>query len=348
MIVEVSYTDPKESKIFSSFKKEKLTIESLKDVECFILKNNYKFSSLLNLEGDFPTKKAKPNENLSGKLIKFENNKKFYLVEKMIIGRELEKTNSELNIKSLTPAVSVSNGTWDTISHIEVIDYDFTTNDGTALNINVMTDKEYNDLVSEYNKIQKTMSFTGHRPDKLGGYSTNTTHFIKNETMKKLRLEVQDILEYYINEKGVENFITGGALGVDQLAFWVVLDLKRKYPHIKNTLAIPFDGVEGRWRKIDKDWYYKMFKYADDVIYVENRKDYEVNEDDKRLRVIKLMQKSNEYMIDYSYYTLAVYDNTKGGTRNCLNYAKKMNREIVVIDPSKEFQEYTIDRYISK
>jgi len=49
------------------------------------------------------------------------------------------------------------------------------------------------------------------------------------------------------------------------------------------------------------------------------------------------MQKRNEYMVDNADIVIAVWDGTKGGTCNCVRYAKKLGKDIVIINP-KEIQ----------
>ncbi|GMX64544.1 hypothetical protein Elgi_38130 [Paenibacillus elgii] len=61
---------------------------------------------------------------------------------------------------------------------------------------------------------RQTCGFTGHRPDKLGGcYSLKHSESIR--VMEKLT----PILEQLINEEGITRFISGGAIGFDQIAF---------------------------------------------------------------------------------------------------------------------------------
>ena len=44
------------------------------------------------------------------------------------------------------------------------------------------------------------------------------------------------------------------------------------------------------------------------------------------------MQKRNKYMVDNSQYVIAVWDGSKSGTFNTLKYARKLKRNIMVID----------------
>lgn len=73
--------------------------------------------------------------------------------------------------------------------------------------------------------MTKTACFTGHRPNKLNGYNPKDN----SEMLFKLR----DIVVDHIENKEVDTFISGMALGVDMWASKIVLKLKETYPHIK-------------------------------------------------------------------------------------------------------------------
>jgi uncharacterized phage-like protein YoqJ len=47
------------------------------------------------------------------------------------------------------------------------------------------------------------------------------------------------------------------------------------------------------------------------------------------------MQKRNEYMVDNSDIVIAVWDGSKGGTYNCVKYAEKLGKKIIVINPKE-------------
>lgn len=40
-------------------------------------------------------------------------------------------------------------------------------------------------------------------------------------------------------------------------------------------------------------------------------------------------------MTDKADLVIALYDGTKGGTKNCVDYAKKRNKEILIINPKE-------------
>lgn len=164
---------------------------------------------------------------------------------------------------------------------------------------------------------KKTVCFTGHRPNKLGGYD------MRNPTMLKLKDKLLEVIEELIIKEEKSRFITGGALGTDQAACWCVHILKKKYPHIKNIIATPFKEQDKVWSADQKKWYKRMLDVADEIINVEELGKYKVSGDKPGEFSPAKMQKRNEYMIDHSEAIVAVYDGSKSGTRNCLNYAKK-------------------------
>ncbi|WP_316274464.1 SLOG family protein [Bacillus halotolerans] len=179
-------------------------------------------------------------------------------------------------------------------------------------------EKERERLLEEQETLRKkTVCFTGHRPNKLGGYD------MKNSTMLKLKDKLLEVIEELIIKEEKSRFITGGALGTDQAACWCVHILKKKFPHIKNIIATPFKEQDKVWSADQKLWYKRMLDVSDEIINVEELDKYKVSGDKPGEFSPAKMQKRNEYMIDHSEAIVAVYDGSKSGTRNCLNYARK-------------------------
>ena len=71
--------------------------------------------------------------------------------------------------------------------------------------------------------MDKTLCFTGRRPKDLFGYDKDKYYPI----VDKLELILED---FYL--QGFKKYISGGAQGFDQLSFWAVNRLKKKYPDI--------------------------------------------------------------------------------------------------------------------
>jgi uncharacterized phage-like protein YoqJ len=182
--------------------------------------------------------------------------------------------------------------------------------------------------------IRQTVCFTGHRPNKLFGYDLNDKRY------KPLYEQLTNVVELCINEEDIIRFISGAALGVDQISFWLVHKLKIKYPDIKNIVAVPFKNQDKVWSIEQKHWYKKMLEKADEVIYIDELNDYryKVNNNIVGEYSIEKMQRRNEWMVDNSRIVIAVHDDSKGGTKNCIYYAHKEGKSIFKINPKYNFE----------
>lgn len=171
------------------------------------------------------------------------------------------------------------------------------------------------------------VAFTGHRPDKLYGYKLDSAEYKKLEEVLISQLK-QIILEYKS-----DIFISGGALGFDTLAFNCVKTLQKEYP-IHQLLAIPFEKQDVKWTKVSVSNYRNMKKEAN-VVYVDTIEEYKVKDTEIGYYYPAKMQKRNEYMVDKCKILVACWNgDTSGGTYNCISYAKKNNKKILVIDPN--------------
>lgn len=149
---------------------------------------------------------------------------------------------------------------------------------------------------------------TGHRPDKLGGYTYNGIHH-------KIFLWFCEQLELYTPEL----VISGMALGVDQLLVKAALNL-----NIPFEAAIPFKGQESCWPYSSQEIYRKYLNKAHKITYVSSPGYSSAK-----------MQRRNEYMVDTCDLLLGVYDGTLGGTANCIKYAKSKEKKILIYNPKE-------------
>lgn len=81
----------------------------------------------------------------------------------------------------------------------------------------------------------KTACFTGHRPRGLRGY-------VGHEAYEPLVGAIERACERLVDEFGVTDFVSGGAQGVDQLAFWAVNRLKARRPGKPMVVLEPSTG----------------------------------------------------------------------------------------------------------
>lgn len=140
---------------------------------------------------------------------------------------------------------------------------------------------------------------TGHRPDKLGGYSED--NFIK----------LVELCSIFLQFKNPKTVISGMALGYDQALAQASIDLK-----IDLIAAIPCKNQEEKWNKESKMKYNKILSFAKEKILISD--DY----------TPFCMQKRNIWMIDHCDEVVALFDGTNGGTKNCIDYAVKKNKPI--------------------
>lgn len=154
------------------------------------------------------------------------------------------------------------------------------------------------------------VAFTGHRPDKLGGYKLpNPTYLYVCRQIEKTLKELQP-----------EKVISGMALGVDQWAANIAHKLG-----IPFIAAVPFKGQESMWPAASQSIYNNLIKRAGEVVYV-CPGSYSAAK----------MQTRNEWMVDRCDKLIAIWDGTSGGTGNCVAYAQQIGKSIIRINPKDQ------------
>ncbi len=155
------------------------------------------------------------------------------------------------------------------------------------------------------------VSFTVHRPNKIGGYDEN------NELRVQIKQDIRDFLTSQFNETPDLTVLVGGALGVDT-------DVAREcwrlaIPYI---LCAPCRNQDSKWRAESRVAYKKMCELAHQVIYVH----------DGAYTSAQCLFDRNKYMVDNSDKLVAVWNgDTFGGTWHCMSYAKSVNKPIAHI-----------------
>jgi len=150
--------------------------------------------------------------------------------------------------------------------------------------------------------------FTGHRPQKIGGFD------IPNPTYNHICSEIR---KHLINIRP-EKAISGMAIGVDQWCSEICNEL-----NIPWIAAVPFKGQENIWTKKSQDKYNQLLNQAVEVVIV-CEGGYEPWK----------MQKRNEWMVDHSDAIVGVWNGSPGGTSNCMRYAHQLNKMIYRISPT--------------
>ncbi|MDE6613046.1 MAG: DUF1273 domain-containing protein [Clostridia bacterium] len=166
--------------------------------------------------------------------------------------------------------------------------------------------------------MTKTCCCTGHRP-KGFPYQYGIDKQKHDTYLKTLEQKIELAVTVY----GMTNFISGMAIGEDMDFAETVLKLRNKYP-ITLECAIPCPNQTLKWDSADKLRYESILKRADEIDLV------------SKLYTPESMLNRNRYMVDKSELIIAVFNGIeKGGTWYTINYAKKENKIIELIELCK-------------
>ena len=164
--------------------------------------------------------------------------------------------------------------------------------------------------------IENCCAFSGHRPHKFPW---------KYNEMDSRCFALKAVLAEQITnlvEAGVTQFLSGMAEGTDIFCSEIVLALREKNPTIKLHCILPCKEQADKWMASSQDLYHSILDRADSIVYVSRT--YHKN----------CMLERNRFLVDHAATLLAVYNGERrGGTAATMRYAKKMGREIIMIDP---------------
>lgn len=188
-----------------------------------------------------------------------------------------------------------------------------------------------NNIVNIQTDNNFTVCFTGHRPKAI--FPVQPYAEEKRPLYQKIVDDVNALVLDLIAQ-GYTHFITGGAQGFDQLAFWAVHSAKSSCSGIINDVYIPFIGQENRWAKtgiFSQKEYIQMLQLADNVYTCAQ----DVDTSDYKQTVKALMYR-NECMVNASTIVIGMHNDDswktarKGGTAGCLQYADKQKKHLIV------------------
>ena len=159
-------------------------------------------------------------------------------------------------------------------------------------------------------------AFTGHRPKSFPWKDNETAPgcvLLKETLAEQIKL---------LTKRGVTEFLSGMAQGVDLWGAEIVLDLKKKNPALRLRCILPCEGQEDAWPASEQERYRSILRQADEVIYV------------NREYTSDCMLARNRYLVEHSFVLLAVYNGScRSGTGMTVRYAQKQGREVIIIDP---------------
>ena len=179
-----------------------------------------------------------------------------------------------------------------------------------------------------------TICFTGDKPKDLCGYDIENYKLFTKQFVEKLSSIAENILKHDDTEI---RWISGGAQGFQQMAFWTVDIIKQKHPEwnmkMKNIVYQPFPNQPDRWHEglFGPTQYKNMLQCADEIkcLTEENPNDYNAMSD--------AMTRQNHQMVNDSDYVIALYpaDNwntaMRSNTCECMRYACENRKDIMQI-----------------
>ena len=164
-----------------------------------------------------------------------------------------------------------------------------------------------------------SVAFTGYRPLKLH-FGDDWTHPDAIRLRAALKAEYERLYQL-----GYRQFLTGGALGCDLMAAEVILELKEEHggrkSGISHVLCLPCYHYTSKWPEDQRERLKKIAKHSM-VDFISAREYYN-----------GCMQVRNRHMVDNSAMLLAIYDGQKGGTRNTVEYAQKVGKDVIALQP---------------
>jgi uncharacterized phage-like protein YoqJ len=154
------------------------------------------------------------------------------------------------------------------------------------------------------NLTDLTLAVTGHRPDKLGGYS------------EEVNWRLIKLAEFLIATAKPAKVITGMALGWDQAVAYAAIRAK-----VYTIAAIPFAGQESKWPSASQARYRTILAKCNERVVV-SPGDFAGWK----------MQARNAWMVDRCDALGALWNGTEGGTYNCLEYAEKQEDPVTIFN----------------
>lgn len=153
----------------------------------------------------------------------------------------------------------------------------------------------------------KTCCFTGHR--RLSQEKIESI-------VKRLDIAINGLID-----KGVTDFISGGAIGFDLIAASLIVTKKEMGHDVRLIFALPCRNQDEKWSDGQKKLYHDLLGEADEVIYVSEK--YSDG----------CMKKRNRYMVDNSAYCICAHLHQMSGTDQTVRYAQR--KGLIIMDVAK-------------
>ena len=207
--------------------------------------------------------------------------------------------------------------------------------------------------------MERAVFFTGHRPPSIGGYDTPAYRQVHVDVHNFL---LRTILNWYQADEPITTYITGMAQGIDQIAANAVLEVKATLDRIRLIAAIPYANQSDWWKGNSPAQYHNLLEKCDEIHVVNANPNMSVRAD-----AAKKLELRNRFMVRFPHHASSpegaeqfaahfpqlahlVVQQTlvptvtvagiaisttadKGGTANCIRYAKRKGVATLVVNP---------------
>lgn len=165
-------------------------------------------------------------------------------------------------------------------------------------------------------EVPRSVAFTGHRPESLPFGNDESAPSCQALKDKLYRAIVR------IAKLGPATFYCGMAQGVDIICGELVVAAQKQYPHIDLCCVLPYRNHGQRWPAAWRNRHNALLEAANwiDCLSEVSRRD--------------CYHRRNRYLVESAETLIAVYDGREtGGTAYTVQYARRWNRYVIVIDP---------------
>ena len=88
---------------------------------------------------------------------------------------------------------------------------------------------------------EKTVAFSGHRTNRIAKFTAD-----REKLFREVAFDTFAAIESYCIKKGYDTFLSGMCEGFDLIAAEEVLNLKKRYPHIRPA-RLPLHRLAPKW-----------------------------------------------------------------------------------------------------
>lgn len=151
----------------------------------------------------------------------------------------------------------------------------------------------------------KVCSFSGHRK-------------LSKINIEKIIRELNNEIEKQI-EDGVRTFISGGALGFDQICASLIINKKTLDNNLKLIFVLPCKNQDKLWNEEQKKHYKNLLNEANEIIYIQET----YTNDCIKLR--------NKKLVEMSDVCICALENNFSGTYQTVKMANEKGIEVINI-----------------